>query len=355
MARTKKVEEPLSQQVKNKVKRSKEEVAESGNNVCDFSTVISTGSTLLDLAISGGRVRGGGLCGGIFVEIFGPNGSGKTVLLCEIAGDVQRKGGSVRFDDPEARLNTQFASMFDLNTDDIDYSAPDTVTQVFENIRSWEPSTPKKINGTFTDSLAALSTNIEMENDEGDKMGMRRAKEFSEGLRKNARILANKNYLMVCSNQIREKADAGSYGKKTESPGGKAIGFYASVRLEVDSPEKIWVEKTLKKGKKVKKVIGIKSTVNVFKNSLDKPYRSAPVYIIFDYGVDDIRANLQYVKEYKGLSTYSVNGEAIDNSMEVAIKYVEENDLVEVLKEEVIDLWESIEAKFETTRKPKKR
>ena len=73
--------------------------------------MISTGSTLLDLAISGTAIRGGGLAGGIFVEIFGPSGSGKTVLLSEIAGGVQRQGGQVMFHDPEARLNKTFASV----------------------------------------------------------------------------------------------------------------------------------------------------------------------------------------------------------------------------------------------------
>jgi RecA/RadA recombinase len=98
----------------------------------DFGTVISTGSTLLDLAISGGRIRGGGLPGGILVEVFGPSGSGKTVLLSEIAGAVQRQGGSIMFKDPEARLNPQFAKLFGLELKEGDYSNPDTVNEVFK-------------------------------------------------------------------------------------------------------------------------------------------------------------------------------------------------------------------------------
>src|SRR5690606_20056001 len=125
---------------------------------------ISTGSTLLDLAIAGGRIREGGLPGGILVEIFGPSQTGKTVLLCEIAGDIQRKGGQVKFSDPEARLNKQFAKLFDLDVGSIDYARPNTVPEVFQPLHSWEPvGKPGAIHGVVADSLAALSTDMEME------------------------------------------------------------------------------------------------------------------------------------------------------------------------------------------------
>ena len=320
----------------------------------NLETMVSTGSTLLDLAISGGRVRGGGIPGGLFVEVFGPSSAGKTVLLCEIAGAVQRMGGSVRFDDPEARLNKTFAQLFDLNTDDIDYDMPDKVTDVFANIRKWEPKGKGKIHGTFTDSLAALSTDIEMDNEDGDKMGMRRAKEFSEGLRKNARLLKQKNYLMVASNQVRENADAGKYAVKYKSTGGFAIGFYASLRLRASNPEKI-KDKVKVAGREVTRVIGVRTEFEVFKSSIWKPYRTAPVTIIFDYGIDDIRENLQFIKDFTKNTTYMVGDVKLDVSMEKSIQMVEKNGLEKELREEVIDLWESIEGKFEKERKPKKR
>lgn len=351
MERTKKAE-PLSAQVKRKVQNNKiqEEKQPDGN----FNQVISTGSTLLDLAISGGIKRGGGIPGGVVVEIFGPSGAGKTVLLCEIAGAVQRKGGQVRFDDPEARLNKTFAQLFDLNTDDIEYATPDTVPEVFKNIREWKPSDPSLINGTFTDSLAALSTDIEMDNDEGDKMGMRRAKEFSEGFRKNARIITKKNYIMVCSNQVRENSDAGKYGVKYKSTGGFAIGFYASLRLRAMNPEKIVVEKKVA-GKTVKRVIGVNTTFEVFKSSIWKPFHSAPVVIRFDYGIDDVYANLQYIKDFTSNTIYQVGDHKLDVSLEKSIQIVEELNLEKKLKKQVITLWEEIEEKFETTRKIKVR
>lgn len=351
MERTRKVEpEPLSKQMKKSLSNAK--VKEKGNDYDgDFGTVISTGSTLLDLEISGGRVRGGGIPGGIFMEIFGPNGAGKTVLLCEIAGDVQRKGGDVRFDDPEARLNKKFAQLFDLNTDSIKYDTPDKVTEVFDNIRSWEPK-GKGINGTFTDSLAALSTDIEMENDEGDKMGMRRAKEFSEGFRKNARIIKQKNYLMVCSNQVRENQDAvNKYSAKFKSTGGFAIGFYASLRLRASNPEKIFQEEMVK-GKKVKKVIGVETEFEVFKSSIWKPYGKAPLTILFDYGIDDIRENLKFIKTYTGATGYFLNGTRLGKSLDESILMIEEDpNLISELKNETIDLWENIQKKFDSNRK----
>lgn len=336
-----------------KTKAVKEKSSYDGNT----EKMISTGSTLLDLAISGGRVRGGGIPGGILVEVFGPNGSGKTVLLCEMAGAIQRQGGQIMFRDPEARLNRQFAQIFDLDTDTIEYAAPNTVTEVFQAVNKWEPDNLKKINGIMTDSLAALSTNMEMDNDEGDKMGMRRAKEFSEQLRKTCRLLTKNNLLMVCSNQIRQNLDAGPYGQKYTTPGGEAIGFYASLRLRFQKPEKIKVKQKIA-GKETSRVIGVETQVEVFKSSIWKPYRTAPLYILFDYGIDDIRSNLQFIKDNTKSTQYTVGELVLSNSMEAAIKLVEKDpELIKQLREEVIDLWESIEEKFaeSTVRTPKAR
>lgn len=349
MERTNKPDSLSSQMKRKPTIAVKEKKSHDGN----FKTIISTGSTLLDLAISGGQIRGGGLPGGILVEIFGPSGTGKTVLLCEIAGGIQRKKGDIMFHDPEGRLNKQFARMFDLDTDSIEYTMPDTVTEVFASIKNWEPK-GTKINGICTDSLAALSTEMEMEKDEGDKMGMRRAKEFSEGLRKLCRHITKTNLLMVASNQVRVNVDAGAYGQKYTTPGGEAIGFYASVRLRMNRAEKIKKEVKVA-GKVVKQYIGIEVLVEVFKNSVWKPYHTATVIILFDYGIDDIRANLQYIKDFTKNTTYTVDDIKVGNSMEEAIKYVEMNELAEKLKDQVIDLWESIESKFETERKPKQR
>ena len=315
-------------------------------------TMISTGSTLLDLAISGGRIHGGGIPGGILVEIFGPSGSGKTVLLCELAGAIQRKKGDIMFHDPEARLNKQFARMFDLDTKLMEYHTPDTIPEVFSQVRNWEPDDSKKINGVLADSLAALSTDMEME--KGDKMGSRRAKEFSEQLRITCRILAANNVLMVCSNQVRQNMDAGPYGAKYISPGGEAIGFYSSLRLRTFSKKNLMQTEKVA-GKELKRPIGISVQIEVFKSSLWKPSRTAPVTILFDYGIDDIRENLQYIKTWTKNTTYSIYGKKLDVSLEKSIAIVEEENQEAMLKEEVIELWMEIEGRFDTDRKRKQR
>jgi len=341
---------PLSEQIKNHATTPPKKKRKYEGNI---STVISTGSTLLDLAISGGRVRGGGIPGGILVEIFGPSGSGKTVLLSEIAGDIKRRGGEIMFHDPEARLNKQFAQLFDLNTEEIDYTIPNTIPEVFGSVRNWEPKSPT-INGVMADSLAALSTDMEMENKDGDKMGMRRAKEFSEELRRTCRILTHNNVLMVCSNQVRVNRDAGMYGQKYTTPGGEAVGFYSSLRLRMLKPEKIAMKEHIA-GREVKRIIGIRTEIEVFKSSIWKPYRSAPVTILFDYGIDDIRENLQYIKDFTKNTIYTVGDLKLGPSMEKAIRVIEKDGLEDTLKNQVIDLWEEIESKFDTERKPKKR
>lgn len=343
----------LSEQM---IERSKKEVKKEKEFDGNTETMISTGSTLLDLAISGGRKRGGGIPGGIVIEAFGPSSSGKTVLLCEIAGAIQRQGGEIMFHDPEARLNAQFAQIFDVDMSVVKHTKPDTVTEVFESIKDWEPSNPKKINGIMTDSLAALSTKMEMEKDEGDKMGMRRAKEFSEGFRKTCRLITQKNQLLVCSNQVRVNVDAGPYAQKYTTPGGEAMGFYASLRLRFSKPEKIKIEVPFG-DKKITRVIGVESTIEVFKSTVWKPYRTAPLTILFDYGIDDVRQNLQFIKDYTKNTQFTVNGEIMNSSMEKAIKAVEGKGLVKALRNQTIDLWEEMEAKVELSqeRKPKRR
>jgi RecA/RadA recombinase len=337
----------LTKQVEEYVMKDIEEKSEFMGN----DKVISTGSTLLDLAISGGRFSEGGIPGGIMVEISGLPASGKTTLLCEIAGNVQRQGGKIMFRDPEARLNKQYAKMFGLDIEGMDYDIPSTVTEVFEPIRKWNPEPSDVIHGIFADSLAALST--QWEEDGKDQYGMRRAKEFSEQCRLTCRYLAQKGFLMVCSNQLRQNADAGMFGQKYKTPGGEAIGFYSSLRLRCINPSKIKVKKKVE-GKEISRVVGVQTEIEVFKSSVDTPFRTAPLTIIFDYGIDTIRDNLQFIKDHTNTTVYTLEGQVLDRSMEKAIQIVEENGLEDKLKQEVINLWRSIEDNFKSGRSKKR-
>ena len=109
------------------------------------------------------------------------------------------------------------------------------------------------------------------------------------------------------------------------------------------------------RGKEVEKIIGTKVKVEVYKNSTDEPYRTAILYIVFDYGIDDIRANLQYLKDFRKSSIYCIDEITLDKSIEKSIEMVEVERLEEDLKEAVIDLWEEIELGFKQKRKKKVR
>ncbi|HDY88844.1 MAG TPA: hypothetical protein ENH82_12130, partial [bacterium] len=145
------------------------------------------------------------------------------------------------------------------------------------------------------------------------------------------------------------------FGPKYKSPGGEAVGFYSSLRLRTEIAKKI--TRTIKvAGKEVKRAVGVKILVEVFKSSIWKPFRTAPVTIIFDYGIDNIRENLQFIKDYTKNTTYTVNGYALSASMKEAIILIENGGGMEqALKNEVIDLWESIDHRFNSTRKTKIR
>lgn len=315
--------------------------------------VVSTGSTLLDLAISGGKIERGGIPGGMFVEIFGPSGAGKTALLNELSASVQARGGQVKFCDPEARLDHAYSQIYGVDIKErFDYCRPDTVSELFtKEIWGWETQSDKVINMIAADSIAALSTNLEMDNDDGDKMGMRRAKEFSEGLRKTCRIIADRNWLIVMSNQIR----TGDGGKVT-TPGGHGVPFYASLRIQVKPQFKgAKITRTKKMGKKeLEKVIGICSECTIIKSSVDEPFRTAPLSIIFNYGIDSIRDELQYYKDLTGETSYNCFGKTYV-SLDQAIAYIEENGFKRDLQDRTIELWNEAQSKFEANRRVKER
>jgi len=344
-------------------KQAAEEVRDAINDPVDapkilpyegnFEKMVSTGSTALDLAISGGRVRGGGIPAGIMIEIYGPSGKGKTAVLAEIAGSIQAKGGDVLFLDPEARLDQEYARIYGIALDKTNYARPDTVTEVFDLIRKWKPKNKDgAVCGILTDSLAALSTNLEL--DKGDTMGMRRAKEFSEGFRKVCRVIKNNNWVIPCSNQVRQ----GKYGEVT--PGGNAIEFYSSLRIRVSSPKEdryILNKAKLTLGEQsveVSETSGIHSLCRVIKSSVDNPFREADIYITFNYGIDDVRANLQYVKDMMKSTRYDCINKQYQ-SLDRSVSYIENEGLELQLKEKVIDIWKQVQQALKIERKPKVR
>lgn len=336
MKKLKRKAQEITKEIKKPIKKKKKE---------KITQVLSTGSTLLDLNLLGKRVHGGGMPGGIIVEIYGPSATGKTALLAELAGSCQANKGDVRFEDPEGRLDAEYSRIYGFELDKENYCRPDTVRELFEGLWKWEPPNPKVINVTCADSLAALSTEMEM--DDQDKYGMKRAKDFSEGLRKTCRLIANNNWLVVCSNQERVGG----------TPGGKGVPYHASIRIRLTPVyQKSKIKKQKKIGNKsIEKTIGIRSECTITKSSKDEPYRKCNISIIFGYGIDDIRENLIYIKEMTNSSKYICPDGTEYATIDKTISYIEDNDLEEELKTQVIELWYEIEEKFKMKRKNKRR
>ncbi len=318
--------------------------------------LISTGSTLVDLAISGRRFHGGGIPMGIFVEIFGQSSKGKTVILLEIAGNVQRMGGDYLFLDPEARVNKDFARIFGFTLNEDKYKNPDTINDAFAMIKAWNP-TGAGPHVVLIDSIAALVADEELTDGGTEYSGARRARDFSQQLRQITRIIGDKNYLILATNQVRQNVGASKYEKKYKPTGGEAPKFYSSLRLELKAPPSegnIPLEKTIK-GVKQKRNVGVNTNIFVEKSTIATPYQTGLMSILFDYGIDDITPNIRFLKRNTKSTVYVLGTDKIGSNITDAVKYIEKNDLQDELKKEVIELWLEIQKALTPDRKPKRR
>ncbi|KKM81241.1 hypothetical protein LCGC14_1331780 [marine sediment metagenome] len=326
-------------------------------NAGDFERgVISSGSTLLDLAISSNRVRGGGIPAGVIIEIFGPPSSGKTAVLADIGASAKFHGGVVKYGDPEARLDTAYARKCGLILTKSEYYRPDTVEELEDSLLKWKPKPPDEtaICVRCEDSLAAFSTEKELSK-EGHKMGAaKRAQAFHVLFRKLGRKISKEGWVVACSNQ--EQDSFGGQGKTT--PGGNAIKYWSSLRIRIfPTWQKSEVTRrwTIVKGHEaIEKIVGMRSTCKIVKSSCDDPKREVPLFIIFGKGIDDIRGNLQWMKETLHLPQYDCV-EKNYAQIDPAIRYIEDHNLEAALREKVIDLWDSIEDHFRIERKEKVR
>lgn len=332
----------LSEQIKKHSEKKIEPELEFDGNI---NYTISTGSTLLDLVISGGRIKYGGLPSGIIVEIFGPENSGKTALLSQIAGAIQRLNGEVEYNDTEDRFDTNYASLFGMNANEATIYTNNSIRETFKRIREWEPS--GSINGAFIDSLA----NLDEPDTEGGYSAMRRAAVFTEEIRRTAAIIKNKNIIIVCSNQLRDKKNVMGFGETTRAAGSSRQALHQfSLRLKIKSVEELKETKTIN-GKKIRKTVGQKLRIKVIKSSIDEAYREATVTITFGYGIDDIRDNLEYIKYINGKYPIMLDCSTLPK----CIEYVESNDLEKKIKKQVMNIWNEVEKKFKPNRKRKRR
>jgi len=314
--------------------------------------VLSTGSTLLDLAISSERVHGGGVPAGVIIEIYGPSSSGKTAVLADLAASAKYHGGAARFDDPEARLDTAYARQCGLDLCDQEYGRPNTVEELFEGLNAWKPPA-NGISVSCEDSIAAFSTRAEMADPDMQYAAAKRAQKYHQGFRTMGRRIAENGWVIACSNHELVSFDSGA---KT-TPGGNALKYWASIRIRIAKAyqqgdiKKSW---TIPEGAKVERIVGVQSIAKVIKNTTGAPFREAPIYIIFGHGIDDIRGNLQWLKDTLKLPSYDcINANYAQ--MDPAIRHIEEYNLEAELREKVIATWNRIDDHFRINRKPKVR
>ncbi len=276
---------------------------------------IPTGALSLDVALGIG-----GIPKGRIVEIFGPESSGKTTLALHMIAECQKKGGEAAFIDAEHALDPVYAKHLGVDIDNLIVSQPDTGEQALEIAEALVRS--GAIDIIVVDSVAALVPKAEIDGDMGDAHVGLQARLMSQALRKLAGVLNKSNTAIVFINQLREKVGV-MFGNPETTPGGRALKFYASVRLDIRKTENL---------KQDGEVFGNRVRVKVVKNKVAPPFREAEFDIIYGKGISksgnilDLGVNLDIVE--KSGSWFAYEGTRIGQGRENAKKYLEDNPTV---------------------------
>jgi len=273
--------------------------------------IIPTGSIALDLALGIGGVPRGRI-----IEIYGPESSGKTTVCLHIAAEVQKMGGTAAFIDAEHALDPIYAAKIGVNVDDLLISQPDTGEQALEIAETLIRS--GAVDLIIIDSVAALTPKAEIEGEMGDShMGLQ-ARLMSQALRKITGAVNHTNTTIIFTNQLREKIGV-MFGNPETTTGGRALKFYASVRLDIRRTESI---------KEGDAVTGNHVRVKVVKNKVAPPFRVADFDIMFNEGISksggilDVGTELGVVK--KSGAWYEYNGEKIGQGREAVKQMLKE-------------------------------
>lgn len=279
---------------------------------------VPSGSLALDVALGvGGYPRGR------IVEIYGPESSGKTTVALHAIAEAQRKGGTAAFIDAEHALDPVYARALGVDIEELLLSQPDTGEQALEIAEALVRS--GAVDMVVIDSVAALVPKAEIEGEMGDSHVGLQARLMSQALRKLSGAINKSKTTAIFINQIREKVGV-MFGNPETTPGGRALKFYSSVRLEVRRAE------TLKQGNEM---VGNKTRLKVVKNKVAPPFKQAEVDIMYGEGISregellDIGTDLDIIQ--KSGSWYSYNSERLGQGRENAKQFLKEN--VEVYQE----------------------
>ena len=279
---------------------------------------IPTGALGLDIALGIGGVPRGRI-----IEVFGPESSGKTTLALHIVAEAQKMGGEAAFIDAEHALDPVYAKKLGVDIDNLIVSQPDTGEQALEITESLVRS--GALDVIVVDSVAALVPKAEIDGDMGDShMGLQ-ARLMSQALRKLAGAINKSKTVLIFINQLREKIGV-MFGNPETTTGGRALKFYASVRMDIRKVENI---------KQDGEVKGNRVRVKVIKNKVAPPFREAEFDVMYGQGISkegnvlDMAVNLDIIE--KAGSWFSYNGERIGQGRENVKKYLKDNP--EILQE----------------------
>ncbi len=273
---------------------------------------ISTGSLELDAALGVGGVPRGRVA-----EIFGPESSGKTTLALHIIAEAQRAGGAAAFVDAEHALDPRYARSLGVNIDDVLISQPDTGEQALEITEVLVRS--GAIDVVVIDSVAALVPRAEIDGEMGEPTMGLQARLMSQALRKLTAAISKSRTCVIFINQLREKIGV-MFGNPETTTGGRALKFYASVRLDIRRISSI---------KEGEEVVGSRVKVKVVKNKVAPPFKEAEFDIIYGEGISRIGSLLDLGAEHKIIeksgSWFSYAGDRIGQGRENAKRFLQEN------------------------------
>lgn len=284
---------------------------------------VPSGSLALDIALGIG-----GLPRGRVIEVYGPESSGKTTVALHAIAEVQRIGGQAAFIDAEHALDPLYASKLGVNIDELLLSQPDTGEQALEIAEALVRSGAVDI--IVIDSVAALVPKAEIEGDMGDSHVGLQARLMSQALRKLSGAISKSKTIAIFINQLREKVGV-MFGNPETTPGGRALKFYSSVRLDVRRIE------TLKQGNDM---VGNRTRIKVVKNKVAPPFKQAEIDIMYGEGISregtlvDIGVEMDIVQ--KSGAWFSYNGERLGQGRENAKQFLKDHkDIAAVIEKQI--------------------